>query len=123
MSFNRIYGIGKTPESAFYFAKINEIGHNTDTKFLLKTKIKYIKFNNPDKLELLLFRAFDTKAIYQKRDLTKTEINAYKVLVSYYGKKNLKEIYKVYRNKKGDTTLCFKVRHYNGGYNVYKFLF
>ena len=123
MSFNRIYGIGKTPKAAFYFAKINEIGHHTDTEFLLKTTIKYLKFKDPDKLELLLFRAYNIKAINRERDLTKTEENAYKILVNYYGKQFLKEIYKIYRNKKGNTSICFKVGVYEGGYNIYKFLF
>ena len=46
MSYNRIYGKGTTPEQALLYSKINEIGHNTKTSFLKKTRVKYLEYKN-----------------------------------------------------------------------------
>ena len=37
MSYNGIYGKGKTPEEALVYSKVNEIGHGSKPLFLKKT--------------------------------------------------------------------------------------
>ena len=119
MSYNLIYGIGKTPQQALIYAKVNEIGHETNTRFLKKTKVKCLDFDK-DKLEIYLFMVYNIKNI--ERELTTSELNANNELTKYYGKKELKNIIDIYSSLNTDISLCFIDSKYED-YNLYKFLY
>jgi len=119
MSYNLIYGIGKSPQQALIYAKVNEIGHETNTRFLKKTKVKCLDFNK-DKLEIYLFMVYNIKNI--DRELTTSELNANNELTKYYGKKELKNIIDIYSSLNTDISLCFIDSKYED-YNLYKFLY
>ena len=119
MSYNLIYGIGKTPQQALIYAKVNEIGHETNTRFLKKTKVKYLDFNK-DKLEKYLFMVYNTLNI--DRELTSSELNANNELTKYYGKPELKNIIDIYSSLNTDVAICF-IDSKSGDYNLYKFLY
>lgn len=129
MSFNRIYGYGTNIKEAFIDTKINEIGYLSSQtlkrekklrRFLKKTKVKYIDYDNPKKLETELFIVHDLERI--KRELTTYEKKSLKKLRKYFGIKQLNEILKIYKNKEGNCVIGFKVDK-KGKINKYKFLF
>ena len=39
MSYYAVYGKGRNPDEGLIYAKVNEIGHNTNTSFLKKTNV------------------------------------------------------------------------------------
>ena len=117
MSYNGIYGKGKTPEEALVYAKVNEIGHGTKPLFLKKTRVKYL--GNHSNLDTQLFMAYNTQSL--NRDLTSTEANAKKKLIELYGSTELNKIYDIYKNV-NDEVLCFMINKYSD-YNLYKFLY
>jgi len=118
MSYNGIYGKGKTPEEALVYAKVNEIGHGTKPIFLKKTRVKYI--GNHSNLDTQLFMAYNTHNL--NRDLTSTEANAKKKLIELYGSTELNKIYDIYKNVNDEEVLCFMINKSND-YNLYKFLY
>jgi hypothetical protein len=118
MSFNGIYGKGKTPNEALIYAKINEIGHGTKPLFLKKTRVKYL--GNHRNLETLLFMSYNTHNL--NRYLTNTESDAKKNLIELYGSTELNKIYEIYMNVNGEEVLCFMINKSND-YNLYKFLY
>jgi len=118
MSFNGIYGKGKTPTEALIYAKINEIGHGTKPLFLKKTKVKYLGIHT--NLDTLLFMSYNTHEL--NRDLTSSESNAKKKMIELYGSTELNKIYEIYRNPDGEEVLCFMINKSNA-YNLYKFLY
>ena len=120
MSFNRIYGIGNTPNEALIYAKVNEIGHNTRPNFLRKTQIKYLEYSNNSVLELKLITTYLIRNV--NRELTTTELNARNDLLEYYGKKELNTIMDIFGNVNSDITVCFLDSKSND-YNLYKFLY
>ena len=128
MSYNRIYGIGNNAREAFINTKINEIGHLSDQshkrqadikQFLKKTRIKYIQYDNPSKLEIELFTVHNICKI--KRKLSTFENKCNIKLRKYFGIQKLNEILKIY-NKKNDITIVFKMGKIKNK-NKYKFLF
>ena len=119
MSYNLIYGIGKTPQQALIYAKVNEIGHETNTRFLKKTKVKLLDFNK-NNLDTYLFMVYDTLNIV--RGLTTSELNAKNELTKYYGKKELKNIMDIYSSLNTDISICF-IDSKSEDYNLYKFLY
>ena len=129
MSFNRIYGYGTNIKEAFIDTKINEIGFLSSQtlkrekelrRFLKKTKVKYVDYDNPKKLETELFIVHDLERI--KRELTAYERKCLIKLRKYFGIQKFNEILKIYRNKEGNSVIGFKVDK-RGKINKYKFLF
>ena len=118
MSFNGIYGIGKTHNEALIYAKVNEIGHATKPLFLKKTKVKYL--GEHSNLDILLFMSYNTHEL--NRDLTSSESNAKKKMIELYGSTELNKIYEIYRNPDGEEVLCFMINKSNA-YILYKFLY
>ena len=128
MSFRRIYGYGNNPREAFINTKINEIGHLSDQSpqrqkdiklFLNKTRVKYIQYDDPTKLEIELFTVHNLDKL--KRKLTSFEQKCNIKLRKYFGIQKLNEILRIY-NKNNDITIAFKIKR-NKNINKYKFLF
>ena len=82
MAYNKIYSIGLTAQEAFINAKINEIGHNTNTTFLKKTKLKVINYKDPSKLEIYLLMISNLDNL--NREVTKYEDDTYNKMVDYF---------------------------------------
>jgi len=123
MSFNAIYGKGKTPQQALVYAKVNEIGHNTNPRFLKKTNAMCIYYKNTHRLQEQLFMSYNIKDIEEQRlTLTTSELNSKKELLEYYGKDKLNEIFTIYENINSNISLCFIINKSND-YNLYKFLY
>jgi hypothetical protein len=118
MSFNGIYGKGKTPKEALVYAKVNEIGHGSKPLFLKKTSVKYL--GNHLNLDTLLFMTYNTPNL--NRDLTDCEANSKKKMIELYGTTELNKIYAIYMNPDGKEVLCFMINKSND-YNLYKFLY
>ena len=83
MSFCRINGYGDTAEEAFVYAKINEIGYNSNPSFLKKTMVMLIE--NRTKLELNLFMSYNLFNKKLDREPTKAETEALQTLKTDYG--------------------------------------
>jgi len=118
MSYNGIYGKGKTPNKALVYAKVNEIGHGSKPLFLKKTAVKYL--GHHQNLDTLLFMSYNTHNL--KRDLTDCEANAKKKMIELYGSTEVNKIYDIYRDVNGKEVLCFMINKSND-YNLYKFLY
>ena len=128
MSFRRIYGYGSNPKEALINTKINEIGHLSDQSpkrqkdiklFLKKTRVKYIQYDDPKKLELELFTVHNIDKL--DRELSSFEKKCNIKLRKYFGIQKLNEILRIY-NKKNDITIAFKLKR-KKNINKYKFLF
>jgi hypothetical protein len=119
MSYNRIYGKGTTPEQALLYSKINEIGHNTKTPFLKKTRVKYLEYKNINELETQLVLSSNLDTL--DREMTTSESNARKKLQEYYGDE-LVNIYEIYNNPQSTIALCFLISKCKD-YKLYKFLY
>jgi hypothetical protein len=123
MSFNAIYGKGNTPQQALVYAKVNEIGHNTNPRFLKKTNAMCINYKNTNRLQEQLFTCYNIKDREDQRlAFTTSELNSKKELLDYYGKDKLNEILTLYENINSDISLCFIITKSND-YNLYKFLY
>ena len=120
MSYNRIYGKGTTPEQALLYSKINEIGHNTKTSFLKKTRVKYLEYKNTNLLETQLVLSSNLDTL--DRVLSTSESNARKQLEEYYGDEELVNIYDIYNNPQSEIAICFLISKCKD-YNLYKFLY
>jgi hypothetical protein len=116
MSYNIIYGKGRSPEEALLYSKINEIGHGTRPRFLKKTNIKYLEYTPT--LETDLFMA----SLQYDRELTISELNAKTKLKDYYGENEFNTIMDIYRDIDSNYSICFKIDT-SDGQNLYKFLY
>ena len=122
MSFCRINGYGDTAEEAFVYAKINEIGYNSNPSFLKKTMVMLIE--NRTKLELNLFMSYNLFNKKLDREPTKAETEALQTLKTDYGEKKLESIFKVYNNPDSETVICFKEDNNFGKFKfMYRFLY
>ena len=118
MSYNIIYGKGRTPTEALLYAKINEIGHGTKPSFLKKTNVKYLEYSNT--LETDLFMA----SLEYDRELTISETQAINKLNDKYGDDEFNSIMEIYRNIDNKYSLCFKiVSDTSNEQKLYKFLY
>jgi len=120
MSYYAIYGKGRNPNEALIYAKVNEIGHNTNTSFLKKTNVMYLDYNNVNTLQEKLFTSYLIRNI--NREKTTSELNSKKDLIHYYGKEKFDAILEVYGNPTNDTTIGFLLSK-TKDYNIYKFLY
>ena len=120
MSYNVIYGKGRNPNEALIYAKVNEIGHNTNPSFLKKTNVMYLDYRNINTLQEKLFIIYSSRNLI--REKTTTELNTNKDLIEYYGKEILDSIIDLYGNPTNDTTIGFLVSK-SKDYNIYKFLY
>ena len=77
MSYNGIYGKGKTPEEALIYTKVNEIGHGSKPLFLKKTAVKYL--GHHQNLDTLLLISYNSNNLM--RDLTECETNSKKKMI------------------------------------------
>ena len=118
MSYNGIYGKGKTPEEALVYSKVNEIGHGSKPLFLKKTNVKYL--GHHQNLDTLLLISYNSNNL--TRDLTECETNSKKKMIELYGSTELNKIYDIYRDVNGKDVLCFMINKSND-YNLYKFLY
>jgi len=118
MSYNGIYGKGKTPEEALIYAKVNEIGYGSKPLFLKKTDVKYL--GHHQNLDTLLLISYNSNNL--RRDLTECETNSKKKMIELYGSTELNKIYDIYRDVNGKEVLCFMINKSND-YNLYKFLY
>ena len=116
MSYNIIYGKGRSPKEALLYSKINEIGHGTTPRFLKKTNIKYLECTPT--LETDLFMT----SLQYDRELTISEAKSIKKLKDYYDEEELKTIMDIYSDIDSEYSICFKIDTSNGQ-NLYKFLY
>jgi hypothetical protein len=116
MSYRKIYGIGNTPEEALLYAKINEIGHRSKTRFLKKTNVKCLEYSKT--LETDLFSA----SLTYDRELTISEAKSIKNLKNTYCDKDYNIILDIYRDIDSNYSICFKIDTSNEQ-NLYKFLY
>lgn len=121
MSYKKIYGIGKTPEQALVYTKVNEIGYGNYS--FKKNRVYFVEIpKNRTKVYSFDVDIFIYYNIYNiDRDLSTTEANVKESFESFYDRNTLKKIISIYDNN-SDICLCFKVGEW-GDNNLYKFLY
>lgn len=118
MSYNIIYGKGRTPKEALLYAKMNELGHETKPSFLKKTNVKYLKYTKTLDLDLFI------SSLTYDRELTKTESQSIKNLKNTYCDEEYNTIIDIYRDITSNYTLCYKIdSDTSNELNLYKFLY
>jgi len=119
MSYNIIYGKGRTPKEALLYAKINEIGHGTKPSFLKKTNVKYLEYSNTLQADLFI------SSLTYDRELTTTETKAIKNLKkTYCEEEEYNTILNIYRDINSNYSLCYKIdSDTSNEINLYKFLY
>jgi len=119
MSYNIIYGKGRTPKEALLYAKINEIGHGTKPSFLKKTNVKYLEYSNTLQADL-----FMASLDFRTREPTISEEKAKKKLKNNYGEQEYNTIIDIYRNIDSNYSICYKIdSDTSNDINLYKFLY
>jgi len=118
MSYNIMYGKGRTPKEALLYAKINEIGYGNKSSFLKKTNVKYLEYTNTLQTDLFI------SSLTYDRELTTTETQAIKNLKNTYFEEEYNNIVDIYKDINSNYSICYKIdSDTSNEINLYKFLY